>query len=276
MNKLKDFVALADYLDRRGFFDAANIIDRLIEKQANKLEEEGRKEAKTIRLKRLADKKPFDLPYLFDRPEERAEEEKREKEKGTLIFREEEPAYETKEEEDIGGSEYELLDLFEGDQDVIDVMASLGKEARIDVQQLGQRLRLDPKALQALTPEQLNSINRMRNPGIARQWVSHYQRQNVKPQPAPQPAPQPTPQPTPQPAPQPTPQPAPQPARPRGLRDPAKFQEYMRRLYGPSQQQPGPGELTEKDFPQEITERELMSPEARRPAPYVPKIPEGF
>jgi hypothetical protein len=31
----------------------------------------------------------------------------------------------------------------------------------------------------------------------------------------------------------------------------------MRKLYGPSQQRPGPGELTEKDFPQELTEKDF-------------------
>lgn len=122
---MSSFARLADICDRRGFFDAADIIDGLIEKQAEKMDEESRKEAKKIRLKRLAAKKdPLGLPYLFERYEERLEE----KERGVEpIIEEEEPslAYETEEEEGLSDSEYELLDLFKEDQDVQDIIASL-------------------------------------------------------------------------------------------------------------------------------------------------------
>lgn len=247
MKNLKDFAALANHLDKRGFFDAANIIDEYIKKYTKMLEEQGRKEARAIRLKRLADEKPIDLPYLFDRYEERRDKDKREKEKSNLSFMEETPAYEQEKREDVGGSEYELLDLFDDEQDVMDIMASLGIEK-------------EAQNLEGLTEDQKRRVSAIRNKGLAYQWANYFRLQNARArQPVPQhPAPQPQPR-------QPVPQPAKQPARPStSLKDPAKFQEYMRRMYGkqpqPQQQQrpaPVPQALTQKDFPQKLTEKDF-------------------
>jgi hypothetical protein len=46
-----------------------------------------------------------------------------------------------------------------------------------DVADLANRLRLDVNKLRRLTPQQLQSLKRIQNPGLARQWAEHYARQ---------------------------------------------------------------------------------------------------
>lgn len=54
------------------------------------------------------------------------------------------------------------------------------KLAQVSVEQLAQTLRLNPNVLKSFTPQQLSYLARIRNIGLARQWVTKFQLDNQR------------------------------------------------------------------------------------------------
>ena len=135
-----------------------------------------------------------------------------------------------------------------------------------DATELANKLRLDVNKLRRLTPQQLQSLKRIQNPGLARQWAEHYVRQPAQQprQPAPTAPAQQRPAMTPAQAPAAPAQaptvPAQAPAgQPRPTR---KFDlDQWEKNMGFEQGRPGPGEITDADMQgSEITEKTLRQP----------------
>ncbi len=101
------FASVADDLDRRNLFMAADTIDEFIQQYAEKMELSHKKVAKSIRDKR---------------------------------------------------------------RNV--------KTAEVDVNQIAAYLKLDLNILQALTPQQLEYISKIKNPILAKQWIEKFQLDN--------------------------------------------------------------------------------------------------
>jgi hypothetical protein len=164
---MSDFENLANDLDEQGFFEAANEIDSLIQKTAKKAKTPGRNFAGWLRqLKKMqASSKVVD--------------KFRKAYKGAL-----EHAKKRKNYNPNRAEEYAMRTAVDGlpKKYLKEPTKLYGPEKKGPVQkaddasELATKLKLDVSKLKKLTPKQLQSVKKIRNPGLARQWAEQYVR----------------------------------------------------------------------------------------------------
>jgi len=158
-NDMSDFENLANDLDEQGFFEAANEIDSLIQKTAKKKKQPGRNLVQWLRqLKKMqASSKVIDK---FRKAYKGALEHAK-KRKNYNPNRAEEYAMRTA----VDGLPKKYLKeptKFHGPEKKGPIQKA------DDASELATKLKLDVNKLKKLTPKQLQSVKKIRNPGLAR------------------------------------------------------------------------------------------------------------